>query len=293
MNKDEAIRRVLQIARGEIGYREKNSSSGLDDPTANAGGGNYTKYARDLDRISGFYNGPKQGFAWCDVFYDWILVHAFGPVLAKQLLCQPDQSAGAGCLYSALYFRQAGQFHNSHPEPGDQIFFTYQYGEVSHTGIVESVSGGTVTTIEGNTSDSVARRSYALGSSNIYGYGRPDWSLLQSVSGSDTGSADGAPPDPPQASPAPADPEPPPWQTCRPDLPELKQGDTGTPVERLQTLLIGRGYYCGGRTFGGRETPDGEFGPATETAVLDVQLAAGIKQDGEVGENTWTILITT
>ena len=86
MNKDAAIRRVLQVARAEIGYREKRSNASLDDPAANAGGGNFTKYARDLDRIPGFYNGPKQGFAWCDVFYDWILVHAFGSILAQRLL---------------------------------------------------------------------------------------------------------------------------------------------------------------------------------------------------------------
>ena len=288
MNKDAAIRRVLQIARAEIGYREKISSSGLDDPAANAGGGNYTKYARDLDRIPGFYNGPKQGFAWCDVFYDWLLVHAFGTILAKKLLCQPENSAGAGCLYSAAYFKQAGQFHTTGPQPGDQIFFSYAAGEVSHTGVVESVSGTTVTTIEGNTSDSVARRSYPIGSGSIYGYGRPDWSLLSAVSGEDTD--DGSETKEPEpVSPAPAAPA---WKICRPELPELKIGDTGVPVERLQTLLIGRGYYCGGRTFGGREQPDGDFGPATDLAVQDLQMAAKLTRDGIVGADTWTALLT-
>ena len=38
---------------------------------------------------------------------------------------------------------------------------------------VESVSGGTVNTIEGNSGDKVARRSYRIGSNNIYGYGVP------------------------------------------------------------------------------------------------------------------------
>jgi len=49
---------------------------------------------------------------------------------------------------------------------------------VNHTGIVEKVEGGVVTTIEGNTSDQVARRTYQLGSSQIAGYGRPKWSLV-------------------------------------------------------------------------------------------------------------------
>ena len=286
MTKAEAVQRVLQIARQEIGYREKSSGSGLDDKTANAGGANYTKYARDLDAIPHFYNGPKNGYAWCDVFYDWLLVQAFGAPLAKRMLCQPDDSAGAGCSFSALYYRQAGRFYDNDPQPGDQIFFTFAVGEVSHTGIVESVSGGTVTTIEGNTSDSVARRSYQIGSGSIYGYGRPKWELAADVSETDTGSGED-----PAPSPAP-EPEPvggPPYQLT---LRQLKNGDVGVPVERIQTLLIARGYYCGGRMFLGREQPDGEFGPATEIAVRDLQVAAGIEADGIVGAKTMRIMLT-
>ena len=285
MTKDQAVQRVLEIARAEIGYREKNSAAGLDDKTANAGGGNYTKYARDLDAIPGFYNGPKQGFAWCDCWYDWLLVKAFGPDLGRRMLCQPENSAGAGCYYSALYYRQAGRFHDSKPEPGDQIFFTYQAGEVSHTGIVEAVSGGIVTTIEGNSSDGVVRRSYAYGSRMIYGYGQPDWSLAASID-ADPEQAE----DDPIPEPAPA---PPAEKTYTVTLPELRRGDTGAAVERLQTLLIGRGYYCGGRLYSGREQPDGEFGPATEVAVLDVQEAGKLSKDGIVGADTMRELLTT
>ena len=284
MTKAEAVQRVLQIARQEIGYREKSSGSGLDDKTTNAGAANYTKYARDLDAIPHFYNGPKNGYAWCDVFYDWLLVEAFGAPLAKRMLCQPDDSAGAGCSFSALYYRQAGRFCDSDPQPGDQIFFTFSAGEVSHTGVVESVSGGTVTTIEGNTSDSVARRSYQIRSGSIYGYGRPKWDLAADVSDSDTGSAE----DP---APAPA-PQPVGGKDYRITLRELRNGDTGVPVERMQTLLIARGYYCGGRMFLGREQPDGDFGPATEIAVKDLQTAAGLEPDGVVGAKTMTVILT-
>lgn len=285
MTKDQAVQRVLEIARAEIGYREKNSAAGLDDKTTNAGGGNYTKYARDLDAIPGFYNGPKQSFAWCDCWYDWLLVKAFGPDLGRRMLCQPENSAGAGCYYSALYYRQAGRFHDSKPEPGDQIFFTYQAGEVSHTGIVEAVSGGIVTTIEGNSSDGVVRRSYAYGSRTIYGYGQPDWSLAATVD---------ADPEPAEEKPNPEPaPAPPAGKTYTVTLPELRRGDTGAAVERLQTLLIGRGYYCGGRLYSGREQPDGEFGPATEVAVLDVQEAGRLTKDGIVGADTMRELLTT
>ena len=60
--------KVLQIAQAELGYLEKATDEAkyLDSKTANAGYKNFTKYARDLDAIPHFYNGPKQGAPWCD-----------------------------------------------------------------------------------------------------------------------------------------------------------------------------------------------------------------------------------
>lgn len=169
--------RVIATAEAELGYHEKASNVSLDDKAANNGSNNWTKYARDLDAIGDFYNGDKNSFPWCDVFVDWCFVRTYGLEAALKLLCQPRRSAGAGCYYSAMYYKQRGQFHTSGPQPGDQIFFAYRSGEVSHTGLVVAVSGSTVTTIEGNSSDQVARRTYALGTGTIHGYGRPDWSL--------------------------------------------------------------------------------------------------------------------
>lgn len=296
MTKDRAVARVLEIARAEIGYHEKNSAAGLDDKTANAGGGNWTKYARDLDAIPGFYNGAKNGFAWCDVFVDWLFVTAFGPDTGREMICQPLMSAGAGCLYSAQYYKAAGRWFTT-PQAGDQIFFSYAAGEYSHTGIVTRVAGGAVYTVEGNTSDMVAEKVYSLSSSFIAGYGRPRWELAAGIEAGEneaTGSGEGAG-DPAgdggEASGPGTEPEP--RRTFTVTLPELRKGDTGVAVERLQTLLIGRGYWCGGRVYGGREHPDGEFGPATEVAVLDLQQAGGITKDGIVGAETVRALLTT
>lgn len=167
---------VIAVAAAEIGYKEKKSNSNLDSKTANAGGNNYTKYARDFDqKYPQWYNGKKNGYAWCDMFVDWCFLTAFGYAAALKLLCQPERSAGAGCTYSAGYYRNKGQFHTSNPKPGDQIFFGTSISNCTHTGIVEKVSGSKVYTIEGNTSDCVARRSYNLGASNIVGYGRPKY----------------------------------------------------------------------------------------------------------------------
>lgn len=179
MTKTEAINIILNIARLELDYHEKNSNKDLDDKYANSGSGNYTKYARDLDAVRNFYNGKKQGFAYCDVTYDWFHYKAWGAEMAMKVLCQPEYSAGAGCLFSAQYYKQYGRWHEKNPNVGDQIFFSYKLGEYSHTGLVESISASTITTIEGNTSNMVARRTYNINDSKIIGYGTPRWELLE------------------------------------------------------------------------------------------------------------------
>ena len=47
-----------------------------------------------------------------------------------------------------------------------------------------------------------------------------------------------------------------------------------------------------GRSFLGRETPDGDFGPATEKAVRAFQTKAALEPDGEIGAETWKSLLT-
>ena len=259
MTKEEAVDLVLNQARLEVGYREKASNSQLDDKTANSGSGDWNKYARDLDQLKNFYNGGKNGYAWCDVFYDWLFVKCFGADLGRQMLCQPLNSAGAGCLYSVQYYKQYGRWHNGTPEPGDQIFFTYAPGEYSHTGLVESVTGGVVNTIEGNASDSVGRRSYAVGSSNIAGYGRPRWELATNTQAAvvifpDSGSSGGR---------------------------ILKIGKIGDDVKQLQEDLIKLGYDVGS------DGADGEYGDNTMLAVMKFQRDKGLTPvDGEVGDDT-------
>ena len=173
--------KVIDIALNEVGYIEKASNNNLDDKTANTGSGNYTKYARDLDKIN-FYNGPKNGYAWCDVFVDWCFVQAFGKERALELLCQPNKSTGAGCGFSMNFYKAHNQFYTS-PEPGDQIFFT-DGTSIYHTGLVYKVDGSKVYTVEGNTSDvnyvdgnggKVCKKSYPIEASYIAGYGRPKY----------------------------------------------------------------------------------------------------------------------
>lgn len=148
----------------EEGYCEKASNSQLDSKTANSGYANFTKYARDLDAIPHFFNGKKNGYAWCAVFVAWGFVQAFGVDKAKELLHLPEDSCGAGVYFLKRYFQSAGGLGTA-PKVGALVFFAEQ-----HTGVVVSVDGKGFTSIEGNTSPdagvvsnggSVCRKTYA------------------------------------------------------------------------------------------------------------------------------------
>lgn len=176
--------KVIETALNEVGYLEKKTNSKLDSKTANAGYGNFTKYARDLDNIKYFYNGKKNGYAWCDIFVDWCFVQVYGSQKAREILCQPKKSSGAGCAFSLNYYKSKKQFYKS-PIVGDQIFFK-RGKEITHTGLVYKVDETTVYTIEGNTSygsgviangGAVVKKSYNLTSSYIAGYGRPKYGV--------------------------------------------------------------------------------------------------------------------
>jgi hypothetical protein len=85
----------------------------------------------------------------------------------------------------------------------------------------------------------------------------------------------------PAPTPAPAPPAPVPEGEFMP--PTLKQGDLNGSVKALQRLLQGSSPHL---------VVDGDFGPATETAVMNVQRFFGLAVDGIVGPKTWTILDT-
>lgn len=272
MTESEAKQKLVNWCNAEVGTRE--------------GSNNWNKYAAD-PRITQLLGWNAQNLAWCDIFTDEAFIECFGLATGAAMTYQPIGAGSALCRASAQFFKDNGAWF-SRPELGDVIFF-YVSGGINHQGIVTKVAGNTVTTVEGNSSDMVARRVYQIGASQIAGYGRPKWELA----GKDPAPA-GEDPDGGEVS-SPDTEEESPWKPplCSAQLPMLRQGSMGIPVERLQSLLIGRGYYCGGPRFGNREYPDGEFGPATDVAVRDLQEAAGIVKDGVVGPDTWAALIMT
>ena len=245
---------VVSIAMAEVGYREKATNASLDDPAANAGSGNWTKYARDL-AAAGYYNGGKNGFAWCDVFVDWCFFKAFGAAEGQRVQCQTGP-LGAACPYSAGYYKSQGRY-DKNPRLGDQIFFQ-QGGSIVHTGIVVAVTGTAITTVEGNSSDQVARRTYSVGDSYIAGCGHPRYDET------------------------PAEPV---TVALRP----LAAGSTGPQVKTVQRIL----YSYGVRGADGKAIAvDGEFGPNTAHAVRLLQGKLGLAADGAVGADTWRSMLT-
>lgn len=276
---------LITIAKDEVGYLEKASNSNLDSKTANAGSNNYTKYARDLDNISGFYNGKKQGYPWCAVFVNWCFVQAFGVDNAKRLLCQPNKSLGAGCEYSMNYYKNAGRFKTS-PAVGDQIFFKDSSGNIGHTGIVYNVDKSYVYTIEGNTSSAsgviangggVYQKKYLLNNNRIAGYGRPNYNIqklsvkITVLEWQNAAIADGF-----TFPKYGADGV---WGAeCETVAKKAIVKKRDTYVYKNLTKIVQKAIGI---------TVDGLCGSNTDAAIRIYQKSNGLAVDGEVGLNTW------
>jgi hypothetical protein len=231
--------KIILIALGEVGYKEKATNAQLDDKAANAGSGDYTKYARDLF-AAGYYNGNKNGYAWCDVFVDWCFFQAFGAA-GQEMECQTGK-LGAGCKYSAGYYKAAGRFDDE-PQAGDQVFFQ-RGGNIGHTGLVVAVSGSKVTVVEGNAGNMVKKVVYTLPLARIAGYGHPKYQ------------------DVPETASAPPE-----WEFSR--VLELQTpSQTGEDVKAVQNVLVSMGYSVGDCGI------DGEYGPDTAAAVKLYQAKA-------------------
>ena len=169
---------VITRMKSEVGYHEKASNKDLDSKTANAGSGNYTKYARDLwnDTKTQIVNGNKQGASWCAVFIITIFYYILkdSAKVRKVLRIPSKNSAAAGVPFLYDYFKNAKAIYKT-PKVGDLIFFRGH----SHVGFVVGVSATKVTTIEGNSNNAVREKTYALGDKDIDGYGRPDYASVE------------------------------------------------------------------------------------------------------------------
>lgn len=83
----------------------------------------------------------------------------------------------AWTVAQAKWFKQRGRFDRK-PRRGSLVFFdwggSHDLDRIDHVGVVEQVrKDGTLVTLEGNTSDRVARRVRTM--STVVGFGHPEW----------------------------------------------------------------------------------------------------------------------
>lgn len=116
-------KRILDIARAEIGVKESPASS------------NRTKYGAAYG---------WNGVAWCAIFVWWVFRQADADALL------PVKTASCWQLMDAA--KKSGSWITKNYQPGDILIYDFPGGgPTDHTGICETVSGDTVTAIEGNT----------------------------------------------------------------------------------------------------------------------------------------------
>ena len=223
-------------------------------------------------KIIDLYNGHKplaRNYAvkytdeWCATF-----VSAIGIALGYTDIMPTECS----CAKMIELYKARGRWMESDahvPSPGDLVMYDWQdsgsgdnTGHPDHVGIVVSLNGTSMTVIEGNKGEAVAYRSLNVNGKYIRGYCLPDYASKATKSSAPVSGGE---------------------KTAKVNLPVLKNGSSGVPVEALQMLLNCNGFSCG--------LVDGDFGAKTETAVKKFQQAKGLTQDGIVGGNTWSAIL--
>jgi hypothetical protein len=152
------------------------------------------------------------------------------------------------------------------PKPGDAVIYDWQddgkgdnRGTPDHIGIVERVTGNSMTIIEGNRPlGHVARHQLAVNGRYIRGFITPDYAKL-------------------------AEPEPVKAATAWVQLPVLRKGVNGGHVRTLQILL--------NKYNKASLAEDGNYGAKTLAAVKAYQQSRKLAADGVVSALTWGQLL--
>ncbi len=113
---------------------------------------------------------------WCACFVSWC-ANECGYIDAGVI------PKTAGCQTGVNWFKERGEWQDRTytPKPGDIIYFDWdnkgaagnQDGLADHVGIVEKIIDDKIFTIEGNTGDQCAERTYTIGYYEILGFGVP------------------------------------------------------------------------------------------------------------------------
>lgn len=199
---------------------------------------------------------------WCDTFVSAVFVALNAVDLIGGTECGVEEHV--------KLFKKAGIWIEDGtitPKRGDIIVFNWDKsvqpndGYADHIGLVKSVSGKTITTIEGNYKDSVSYRTLQVGNGYIRGYARPKYATTTVEPKKDTSS---------------------PKIPTNEEHATVQLGSTGNDVKVLQTYLNKLGCSL---------VVDGIYGPKTYAAVTWFQNKKALYVDGIVGPVTWPVLI--
>lgn len=130
-------REILALAVTQLGVHEEppNSSNVI--------------YNREY--YGGSVNNPA--LDWCAVFLWWL----FGQLDSAALYFGGEKTASCSTLYG--YHKAQGQAVSGDYQPGDIVFFNFSGGTApTHVGLCESWDGAQVTTIDGNTGNTLEQK---------------------------------------------------------------------------------------------------------------------------------------
>jgi hypothetical protein len=247
--------KVVEQAKAWLGYNEKDGSHKKIIDTYNA----HKPLARGYK--------VKYTDAWCATFVSAVAIKVgYTDIMPTE----------CGCQKMIELLKKIGSWvenENRTPNPGDIIFYDWEdngvgdnTGHSDHTGIVEKVSNGKITIIEGNYNNAVTRRTLSVNGKYIRGYGVPKYDAEVKP----TENADSK-------------------KVCTVELKILKKGDKGAQVKAMQILLMGYGFKMenNGKTYGA----DSSFGAATVNGVKSFQKKNGLPTTGECDAKTWAKLL--
>ena len=155
---------IVNQAKAWLGKKEKDGSFKVIIDTYNS----------HLPRARGYK--VKYTDEWCSTFVSAVAIKCN----ATHLI--PTE---CGCEKHTQLFKKIGAWvenENRTPNAGDIIFYDWNdngkgddLGAADHIGIVEKVSGNTITVIEGNYNEAVKRRTIKVNARYIRGYGVPKY----------------------------------------------------------------------------------------------------------------------
>lgn len=167
MTEKEIRSKVVATAKAWLGLKESDGSHGAVLDVYNA----HKPLARSYK--------VKKTDAWCATF-----------VSAVAIKCGLTDIMPTECSCGKMIelYKKMGRWQESDtyvPAPGDVLMYDWDdsgrgdnTGWPEHVGIVEMVAGDTLTIIEGNKNNAVARRTIKVGAKTIRGYCLPDYASL-------------------------------------------------------------------------------------------------------------------